>query len=310
ELFIVFLFMKIVVAIMWVVVDYQEQKVGVRTKSIKGLVQFMAIIVYFLGSIVLISIIVSKSPLVFIGGLSAISAVLMLVFKDSILGLVAGVQLSNNDMVRIGDWITMSKYNADGTVMDITLTTVKVQNFDLTITTIPTYNLITDSVTNWRGMQEAGGRRIQRSIYIDITTIHFCTEEMLLRFSKVDLLKNYIQEKNAEIKADNTQQGYETFENLNGRSLTNIGVFRKYVELYLKNHPRVSKLPGLTLLVRQQAADEVGMPIQIYCFLNTTDWLVYEEIQSDIFDHLLAAIPFFDLSVYERTAQVDNRWCK
>lgn len=296
---------RIVTGVLWCIVDYQDGGLRNRQRSYKGLVQFAAIVVYFLGAIVLLSILLNKSPLVFIGGLGAASAVLMLIFKDSILGLVAGAQLSYNDIVRIGDWITMSKFGADGTVIDITLTTVKVRNFDLTITTIPAYSLISDSVQNWRNMSDSKHRRIQRSFNIDLTTIRFCGRDFLARLNQEENLKAFMKpyqhllmEKDAESPDSSV---------LPHGGITNLFLFRRYIEFYLRHHPNIENAPGYTLMVRQLAMADCGLPVQVYCFTRTSDWVAYEAIQSDVFDHILAMAPVFSLALFERTAQPDIR---
>ncbi len=312
--------LRIITGILWCIVDYQAGHQQNKQRSFKGLVQFATIAVYFLGAIILLSILLNKSPLVFIGGLGAASAVLMLIFKDSILGLVAGVQLSYNDIVRIGDWITMSKFNADGTVVDITLTTVKVQNFDLTITTIPAYNLISDSVVNWRNMSDSKHRRIQRAVNIDITGIRFCEPAFLAHLAQEEALAAfmmpYISLLEREKSAD-TAPGAGTGATpaplstdavrLPTGGLTNVYLFRKYIEFYLRRHPNIENAPGYTLMVRQQPMEDYGLPLQIYCFTRTSEWVTYETIQADVFDHLLAMAPVFGLAVFERTAQPDVR---
>ena len=268
-----------------------------REVPIKSFAQVAKLIIYSVGFITTISLIVGKSPLSFIAGLGAMTAVLMLVFRDPILGLVAGVQLSANRMVAVGDWIEMPKFGVDGDVMEIALTTVKVRNFDKTITTVPTQALIGDSFKNWRGMQETGGRRIKRSINIDMSSIRFCDEEMLARYSKVEHIAEYLDAKRAEIAEYNDTKNVDTSTLVNGRHLTNIGTFRAYVNAYLRNHPKVSK--SLTLLVRQLQPNEHGLPIEIYVFSLETNWIVYEGIQADIFDHILAVVPEFDLRVFQ-----------
>lgn len=299
---------RILTGILWCIVDYQAVRQQNKQRSIKGLVQFANIIVYFLGAIILLSILLNKSPLVFIGGLGAASAVLMLIFKDSILGLVAGVQLSYNDIVRIGDWITMSKFNADGTVVDITLTTVKVQNFDLTITTIPAYNLISDSVVNWRSMSDSKHRRIQRAINIDITGIRFCEPAFLAHLAQEEALAAFMSPYMhlPERAAEGAEAAPDAVRLPHG-GLTNVYLFRKYIEFYLRRHPNIESAPSYTLMVRQQPMEDYGLPIQIYCFTRTSEWVTYEAVQSDVFDHLLAMAPVFGLAVFERTAQPDTR---
>jgi miniconductance mechanosensitive channel len=224
-------------------------------------------------------------------------AVLMLVFKDTILGFTAGLQLSTNKMVQIGDWIEMPKYGADGDVIDIGLNVVKVRNFDKTITTIPTYALVSDSFKNWRGMRESGGRRIKRAIKIDIHSIKFLSEEDIKRLEKANLLAPYLQEKKNEIKNYNESNKFDLSVAMNGRRLTNIGTLRAYILTYLKNHPNINK--DMTIMVRQLAPDEYGIPLEIYCFTSTTVWADYENIQSDIFDHIYSILQEFDIKPYQ-----------
>jgi len=220
-----------------------------------------------------------------------------LIFQNSILGLVASIQLTSNDMLQIGDWIEMPKYDANGDVIDISLHTVKVQNWDKTITTIPTHVLISDSFKNWRGMQESGARRIKRSIYIDMTSIKFCTEEMVERFKNIEYIRKYLENKSEEISTYNSVHNINDSTIVNGRHLTNIGTFRAYIEHYLKHHPKVHK--GMTQMVRQLQSTENGLPIEIYIFTNDIAWVNYEAVQSDIFDHILSIIPEFDLRIYQ-----------
>ena len=264
---------------------------------IKGFIQVFKIIVYFTSGIFIISILVNKTPLYLFSSLGALTAVLMFIFKDAILGFVAGIQLSANQMVANGDWIEMPKYGANGDIIEIALTTVKVQNWDKTITTIPTYALITDSFKNWRGMSESGGRRIKRSVNIDLNTIQFCTDEMLDRFGKIQYISSYIEKKKKEVQEYNTKEQVDHSSLVNGKRLTNIGTFRAYVQAYLTNHPLVNT--EMTLLVRQLAPTEHGLPIEIYVFSKDQDWVNYESIQSNIFDHILAVVPEFDLRVFQ-----------
>ena len=265
---------------------------------IRGFLQVFKLIMFFVVGIFVLSILVGESPKFFLGGLGALTAVLMLVFKDPILGLAGGIQLTLNDMVRIGDWISLPKFGADGDVIDVSLTTVKVQNWDKTITTVPTYALISDSFKNWRGMSESGGRRIKRSVNIDISTIRFCTPEMLERFARIEFITEYLEKMASDVAEYNRSHEVDESLKVNGRRLTNIGTFRAYVAAYLRNHPRVHAT-GMTFLVRQLAPGEHGLPIEVYVFSRTTAWVEYEGIQADIFDHLLAAIPEFDLRVYQ-----------
>lgn len=268
-----------------------------KERPIKGLLQVVKIILTIIIVIITISVLLDRSPLVLLSGIGVFSAVLLLIFQNSILGFVAGMQLAGNDMVRVGDWIEMPKFNADGDVIDITLHTVKVQNWDKTITMIPANAMITDSFKNWRGMREAGGRRIKRSIYIDMNSIKFCTEEMLERFQKFHYLTDYIAIKKKEIEEYNQKNGIDPTQLVNGRRMTNIGTFRAYVMNYIKNHPSVKK--DMMILVRQLAPDQYGLPMEIYCFTNTTVWVEYESIQADIFDHILAIVPQFDLQIFQ-----------
>lgn len=274
-----------------------------KSRPIKGFIQVAKIFVYAIGFVILLSWLLGQKPLALLGGLGALSAVLMLVFKDSILGFVAGIQLSANQMVQIGDWISMPKYDVDGSVIDISLTTVKIQNWDNTISMVPTYNLISDSVKNYRGMQESGARRIARSINLNMNSVKFCTPEMLERFERIHYIEDYVRRKEDELNSYNSTNNIDSSIVVNGRRQTNIGVFRVYVSEYIKNHPRIRK--DLTILVRQMPLSELGLPIQIYCFTDTTVWIEYEQIQSDIFDHLLAILPYFDLQVFQNASGSD-----
>ncbi|MEM9668505.1 MAG: mechanosensitive ion channel domain-containing protein [Pseudomonadota bacterium] len=274
-----------------------------RTFPITSFVQVGKLLLYFFGFVAIISLVLGQSPLTFLAGFGALAAVLMFVFKDPILGFVAGIQLSANKMVAVGDWVEMPKYGVDGDIMEIGLTTVKVRNFDKTITTIPTQSLINDSFKNWRGMQETGGRRIKRAIHIDLGSVKFCDEEMLARFAKIEHIAPYIAERSEEIATHNREAGVNKALTVNGRHLTNLGTFRAYVEAYLRAHPRISE--EFTFLVRQLKPSEHGVPIEIYVFTNTTNWIEYEAIQADIFDHLLAAVPAFDLTVFQTPTGAD-----
>ena len=279
-----------------------------RERPIKGYVQIVQIILFVMVAILVISKLLGRSPIGILTGFGAMTAILLLVFKDTILGLVASLQLSFNDMVRKGDWIEMPKYGADGDVIDMTLYSVKVQNWDKTISTIPTYALMTDSFKNWRGMSESGGRRIKRSINIDMTSIKFCNEEMLRRFSKIQYIRDYLKEKQEELESYNKEKQIDFSSLVNGRRLTNIGTFRAYLIQYLKDHPKVHK--GLTFMVRQLQPGENGLPVEIYVFSNDQAWVNYESIQSDIFDHVLAIIPEFDLRVFQNPTGGDFRSLK
>jgi miniconductance mechanosensitive channel len=231
------------------------------------------------------------------------TAILLLVFKDTILSLVASVQLTAQDMVRVGDWIEMPQFAADGDVIDVQLHTVKVQNWDKTITTIPTHRLITDSFKNWRGMSQSGARRIKRAIFLDVSSIRFQTQDEVNHFTHFALLKDYVRNKEQELVDYNAGLATEVDAEVNKRRLTNVGTFRAYAFNYLKNHPRIHD--GMTLIVRQLAPGPEGLPLEIYCFTNTTEWVAYEDIQSDIFDHLLAIVPEFGLRLYQKPAGSD-----
>ena len=265
--------------------------------AMQSVIQSIKLIFGIICFIYVISILMDKSPVAILSGLGAMSAVLMLVFKDTILGFTAGLQLSTNKMVEIGDWIEMSKYGADGDVIDIGLNVVKVRNFDKTITTIPTYALVSDSFKNYRGMRESGGRRIKRAIKIDIHSIKFLSEEDIKRLEKANLLAPYLKEKVNEIKRYNESNKFDLSVSINGRRLTNIGTLRAYILTYLKNHPNINK--DMTIMVRQLAPDEYGIPLEIYCFTSTTVWADYENIQSDIFDHIYSVLQEFDIKPYQ-----------
>jgi len=270
---------------------------------IKSFIQILKVVIYFVAIIFIISAILNKTPLYFFSGLGALTAVLLLIFKDAILGFVAGIQLAANKMVSHGDWIEMPKYGADGDVLEVALTTVKVQNWDKTVTTIPTYALISESFKNWRGMQLSGGRRIKRSVYIDINTIKFCTEEMIERFSKIRYIAEYMVKKKKELAEYNAAHQLDDSVPTNKRQLTNVGTFRAYVISYLRNHPMINQ--EMTFLIRQLALAEHGLPIEIYVFCKDKVWAHYEAIQSDIFDHILSIVPEFDLKVFQNPAGSD-----
>jgi len=266
-------------------------------KPIKVIFQIIAVIVFFIGAIAILSIIINKEFTSLFAALGASMAILLLIFKDSILGFVAGWQLSANDMLRQGDWITVPKYGADGDVEEISLYSVKVRNFDNTITTLPPYSLVSESFQNWRGMKESGGRRVKRSVLIDMSTIRFCDDEMLDRFKKISYLRDYIEKTEAEIAKYNADNSIDNSVVVNGRRQTNIGVFRAYLVEYLKRHPEVNK--NMTYMVRQLQPTERGIPVELYFFISIKDWIYYESVQSDIFDHVLAIVPQFGLKVFQ-----------
>jgi miniconductance mechanosensitive channel len=276
-----------------------------RQIPIEGFIQALKIALYFLTAIFVISILVGKTPIYLLSGIGAMTAVLMLIFRDAILGFVAGIQLAANKMVSVGDWIEMSKYGADGDILEVSLTTVKVQNWDKTITTIPTYALISESFKNWRGMSDSGGRRIKRAVNIDMSSIRFCDEEMLERYTKIQYITEYIDEKKAELEEFNQAENIDNASLANGRRMTNVGTFRAYVVAYLRNHPMINM--DMTFLVRQLPSTQYGLPIEIYVFSKDKVWANYEAIQSDIFDHILAVLPEFDLRVYQNPTGADFR---
>ena len=274
-----------------------------RQRPIKGYIQLLKILFYIVGLVLIVTTILDKSPVGILSGIGALSAVLLLVFRDTILGLVAGVQLSSNQMVHIGDWIEMPKYGADGDVIDVTLQTVKVQNWDKTITTIPIYSLVSDSFKNWRGMSESGGRRIKRAISIDMRTVKFCTPEMIDRFKRYALISEYVTRRQDEIIAHNAERGLDESDLLSSRRMTNLGTFRAYIAAYLRSHPMINK--EMTFLIRHLPPGPTGLPIEIYVFSADQVWANYEGIQADIFDHLLAVVPEFELEVFQQPSGSD-----
>ena len=271
--------------------------------NIKSYMQILKLFINIFGIIIIIALLTGKSPVYFLSGIGALTAVLMLVFKDTILSLVSSVQISSNDLFKIGDWVEAPQFGADGDVIDIALHSVKIQNWDKTISIIPTNKLIDSSFKNWRGMSESGGRRIKRSINIDMSTIKFCSEEMISKYKKLNAIKDYINQKLPELEKHNITNNISEEKFINGRALTNIGTFRAYIEGYLRNHSSIHD--EMTFLVRQLAPSSNGVPIEIYVFSNDTNWVKYEAIQSDIFDHLLAILPEFDLKVFQNPSGND-----
>ncbi|HCM13864.1 MAG TPA: mechanosensitive ion channel protein MscS [Lachnospiraceae bacterium] len=276
-----------------------------RVRPITGFLQVVKIVTFSILGIILIANFMNESPLILLSGIGAFAAVFSFVFKDTILGFIAGIQLTTNDMLRIGDWIEMEKYGADGDVIDIALNTIKVQNFDKTIVTIPAYAFVSDSFKNWRGMKEYGGRRIKRSLYIDVNSIGFCTPEMIEKFKKIHYLEDYITQKENEIREYNKVNEVNTELLVNGRHMTNIGTFRAYIINYIKNHPGLQG--DATQIVRQLPPGEYGLPLEIYAFTNTTDWATYENIQSDIFDHIISVAGEFGLRLFQNPSGYDVR---
>ena len=292
----IIVFVLIIISIINTISDHYDSLKYAKTKPIKGLVQFIKIFIYIVCTLLIIAFLLHTKVSKILIGLGTISAVLMLVFQDTIKGFVGGIQLSVNDMLRIGDWIVMG--NADGNVLEINLTTVKVQNWDNTITTIPTYSLVSNPFTNWRGMSESGGRRISRSLNIDLNTIRFCTPEMIEKYKTYSLITDFVNKREEEIVEYNKANRIDTSCIINGRQQTNLGIYRAYLTAYLKNNPKLNH--NMTMMVRQLQPTEFGVPIQIYTFSIVKDWVEYEKIQSDIFDHILAATELFDLKVYQR----------
>ena len=283
--------------------EIYSRRPDAASRPIKGYVQVVKIVVYMAAAILMIAVLMEQSPLLLLSGLGAMAAVLLLVFRDTILSLVASVQITSNDMLRVGDWIEMPALGADGDVIDIALHTVKVQNWDKTITTIPTHRLIADSYKNWRGMQDAGGRRIKRSILIDQNSVRFLGPKEVQDLRRFALIDEYLDRKHGELERANADLMAAGRDPVNARQVTNIGTFRAYVAAYLRAHERLAK--GMTMMVRQLDPTPQGLPLEVYCFTNTTAWGEYEEIQSDIFDHLLAVIPRFQLRLFQQPSGLD-----
>jgi miniconductance mechanosensitive channel len=277
--------------------DIYESQRSFSGTAIAGYLDLIKIVAYAVGIILSISLFTGESPIALLAGLGAIMAVLLLVFRDTILALVASVQISSNDLVREGDWLEVPTYNADGDVIEINLHQIKVQNWDKTISVVPTYKLLDSSYKNWRGMSESGGRRIKRAIYIDLHSIRFCDSEMLEEFKRFDLVRDYIENELSKYRQRYEARDRDMSDPVNAPRLTNVGVYRAYIEAYLKNHPDIRK--DMTLLVRQLAPVPTGLPIEIYLFTTTIDWIEYESIQAEIFDHLLAVLPEFNLRVFQ-----------
>ncbi|MDD4756732.1 MAG: mechanosensitive ion channel [Prolixibacteraceae bacterium] len=303
QIYFIFIFIFLINALLNSGLDIYNTTEYATHRPVKGYVQLLKILIFFLSGILVIAIMLGKDPTVLLAGLGAMGAVLLLVFKDSILGFVASIQLSGNNMVKIGDWVEMASRGADGTVIDITLNTVKVQNWDQTISTIPTYAMVAESFINWKGMEESGGRRIKRAVYIDMTSIKLCDSELLNRLQKFLIIKDYIVEKEKEIAEYNKKHNISDEDVVSGRRQTNIGIFRKYLEVYLKKHPLVNN--DMTFLVRHMQPTGKGLPLEIYVFCKEKSWARYESIQADIFDHIFAVIPRFDLRVFQEPSGAD-----
>ena len=282
-----------------------SEKESLRDRPLKGLFQTVQVLMWFVGGVVIVATLINQEPFRLLAGLGASAAVLMLVFKDSIMGVVSGVQLSANDMLKVGDWITMPKYGANGYVIEVTLNTVKVRNFDNTITTIPPYLLVSDSFQNWRGMRESGGRRIKRSINIDMGSVRFCTPEMLEKYRRIQLLKDYIDRTEEAVRVYNEENHIDNNVLVNGKRQTNLGVFRAYLTAYLKSLPVVNT--DLNCMVRHLQPTDHGLPVELYFFTTVKDWIPYEGVQADVFDHVLAIIPEFGLRVFQSPSGADFR---
>lgn len=295
DIYITVAFILTIIAFFKALQFYLESRPFLKDKPLGSYMQLITLIVYILGGIYIISILVDKSPLGIFSALGAMSVVLMLVFKDTILGFVGSIQIAANNMVKIGDWIEFPKYGADGDVIEIKLQTVKIQNWDKTITTVPTYSFVSDAFKNWRGMSESGGRRIKRSISIDMNSVLFCDNTLQENLEKIELLKPYFSEKKAEIEKYNSEKSSTHLANI--RKLTNLGTFRVYLEKYLNSNEHITK--DMTFLVRQLAPNEKGIPIEIYVFSSEQRWAYYEAIQADIFDHIIAILPEFELRVFQ-----------
>lgn len=274
-------------------------------KPVASYIQVFMIVSYIIGAVLILSMVIGKSPIAILTAFGAATAILLLIFRDTILGLVASIQISANDMVRLGDWVSMDKYGADGDVIEINLTTVKVRNWDKTITTVPTYAFIADSFKNWRGMQSMGVRRIKRSINVNINSVGFVEQAQMEVFMKLERVAGYVKKRQEEIDQYNREKGVDKTELINGRQMTNLGVFRHYALQYLREHPKIAQ--NETVMVRQLQPTETGVPLEIYCFSSDIAWVNYEGIQSDIFDHLLAAAPRFGLQIFQNPSGADLR---
>jgi miniconductance mechanosensitive channel len=274
-----------------------------KDKPMESYTQLVRIVIYIIGGIYLVSILLDRSPLGIFSALGAMSVVLMLVFKDTILGFVGSIQLAANNMIRVGDWVEFPKYGADGDVVEIKLQTIKIRNWDKTISTVPTYSFVSDAFKNWRGMEESGGRRIKRSINIDMNTVKLCDEEMLNRFSKIEYISEYLEKKKLEVDTFNDDHKVNAASLVNGRAISNMGTFRAYVHAYLSHNKTLNK--DMTFLVRQLQPTDTGLPIEIYVFSKEKRWAYYEDIQADIFDHILSVVKEFDLQVFQNPSGSD-----
>jgi miniconductance mechanosensitive channel len=303
SLLMIFVTIQAIDAFLNAVNNYYETLPRSKERPIKGYIQIVIILVYIFGIIFMIGLLTGQSPWVLVSGLGALTAVILLIFRDTILSFVSGMQITSYGLVHVGDWIEMPQYGADGDVIEIALHTVKVQNWDKTITVIPTHKLTSDSFKNWRGMKEAGGRRIKRAIYFDQNSIKFCDKAMMEKFESIHLLSDYMKQKKEELAKYNKEHNLEDNHQIHRRRLTNIGTFRIYAEKYINNHPKINQ--NLTHMVRQLEPGPNGLPMEIYCFANDTVWQNYEAIQADIFDHLLAVVPEFELRIFQNPSGKD-----
>ncbi|RZK89684.1 MAG: mechanosensitive ion channel, partial [Pedobacter sp.] len=305
KIYIVLAVMFAVNAFLNAVVSIMESSRKYADKPIRSYKQVAKIVFYIVGFVLILSIILNESPLYIFGGFGAVTAVFILVFRDPILGFVASVQMSAIDLVRVGDWITVEKYGADGEVTEINLTTIKVRNWDKTVTIVPSYAIVSESFKNWRAMEESEGRRIKRHINIKISSIKFCDEDLINRLKSIDFLKDYLAETQLQIEMFNAENTVNPNNLVNGRHITNIGTFRVYAEKYLESNPYINT--DLTFMVRQLQATENGLPIEIYVFSKEKALKKFEEVAADIFDHLLAAVPYFDLEIFQSPSGSDMR---
>ena len=303
DLYVILLILKIIRSLLRTSRDYFQTKEQFHDKPLQSYLQVTMLFLWGIGVFFFILEVFDQNAMDFVLQLGAASAVILLIFKDTILGFVASIQVSINDIVRIGDWITFSKYGADGTVTEINLATVKVQNWDMTYTTIPTYSLISDSFQNWRGMQESSGRRIKRAVYIKQNSVRFLTEDDLKELKRIQLVAPYIEHMEKEVVRSNRRHEVDQSIAINGLNQTNLGVFRKYIDAYLYENPAINK--DLFLMVRHLPPTSQGIPIEVFCFSNDKRWENYEHIQADIFDHIIAAVPFFDLEIFEEPSSKD-----
>ncbi|MDD2377110.1 MAG: mechanosensitive ion channel family protein [Clostridia bacterium] len=301
--YVTIIILSVIVALLNFLNDIYNNYAISKNKPIKGFIQVSQMALYIFGIIIISSNLLDKSPIIILSGIGALAAVFLIVFKDSLLGLVSGIQIATNDMVRIGDWIEMPKYDANGEVIDISLNIIKVENFDKTVTTIPSYAFISDSFKNWRNMQECGGRRIKRSIYIDSSSIQLCDSQMIEKFKNIRYISNYITNKQKEIQEYNKNPNIDPTQSINIKRLTNIGTFRIYIQLYLNNHPSIHK--NMIQMVRQLEPRENGVPLEIYAFTNDTEWINYEGIQADIFDHILSVASEFNIRIFQNPSGYD-----